>query len=54
MSSVMDAVESYLNGNISLAKQWLNKASKSEVLEFAEELNANGHNGLFETRRLLR
>lgn len=47
-------VESYLNGNIGSTKSWLRKASKSNVLEFVEFLNNEGHDGLHETMRLLK
>ena len=53
-NSVGEQVEEYLNGNISSTKVWLKKASKLEVLEFAEMLNNDGHNGLYETKRLVR
>lgn len=53
-NNVGEAVESFLNGNIGSTKAWLRKASKLQVLEFAESLGNEGRNGLSETMRLLR
>jgi hypothetical protein len=53
-NSVGEQVEEYLNGNTEKTKAWLRKASKIELLEFAEMLNDAGHNGLYETKRLVR
>jgi hypothetical protein len=54
MNKVGEHVESFLNGNIGETRVWLKKASKMELLEFIEFLNNEGHNGLSETKRLLR
>jgi hypothetical protein len=53
-NNVGQEVESFLNGNISSTKAWLRRASKLEVLEFAEMLSNEGRNGLNETMRLLK
>jgi len=53
--NVEEAVESYRNGNITEVRTWLKrKASKLQVLEFAELLDLADLAGIKDTKRLLR